>query len=65
MAFVLQLDEEQSRRLAAKASELNVDPAELANAAINELISRPTSDFDQAANDVLQKNQELYRRLSQ
>lgn len=65
MSIVLQLDEEQSRRLEAKASELKVDPAELAIAAINDLVSKPAGDFERAAKHVLEKNQELYRRLSQ
>ena len=65
MSIVLQLDEEQSRRLEAKASELKVDPQELAKAAINDLVSRPAADFERAARFVLEKNQELYRRLSQ
>lgn len=65
MSIVLQLDEEQSRRLEAKATELKVDPQELAKAAINDLVSRPAADFERAARSVLEKNQELYRRLSQ
>jgi len=37
---------------------------ELAIAAINDLLARPANDFDQAARYVLEKNRELYRRLS-
>ncbi len=64
MAISLQLDEEQSQRLAELAREMNVDPAELAKAAIHDLVSRPTDDFERAAKRVLDKNRELYRRLS-
>jgi len=64
MSISLQLDDEQSRRLLEIARELNVDPAELAKAAINDLVSRPSEDFDRAARYVLEKNRELYRRLS-
>ncbi len=64
MAISLQLDEEQSRRLLEFAREMHVDPSELAKAAIDDLVSRPTDDFDQAARRVLDKNRELYRRLS-
>jgi hypothetical protein len=63
--ITLQLDEEQSRRLEEKASQLKVDPAELARAAINDLFARPAGDFESAARYVLSKNKELYRRLSQ
>ena len=64
MAISLQLDDEQSRRLLEVANELHVDPSELAKAAINDLISRPSDDFERAARHVLEKNRELYRRLS-
>ena len=64
MTISLQLDDEQSRRLIEVAGELNIDPSELAKAAISELVSRPSDDFDRAARHVLEKNRELYRRLS-
>ena len=64
MSISLQLDDEQSRRLLEVARELHVDPTELAKAAINDLVSRPADDFDRAAKYVLEKNRELYRRLS-
>ena len=64
MTISLQLDDEQSRRLLEVARELKVDPSELAKAAINDLVSRPSDDFDRAARHVLEKNRELYRRLS-
>jgi len=43
---------------------LGVDARELAKAAVNDLLARPADDFDRAAKLVLEKNQELYRRLS-
>jgi len=64
MAILLQLDEEQSQRLERMARELNVDANELAKAAINELVSRPSDDFNRAVKYVLDKNRELYRRLA-
>jgi len=64
MSISLQLGDEQSRRLEEVARELNVDPRELAVATINDLVSRPSDDFDRAARSVLEKNRELYRRLS-
>ena len=65
MTIVLQLDEAQYRRLQDRASELNIDPHDLAKAAINDLVSKPADDFERAATAVLNKNRELYRRLSQ
>ena len=64
MSISLQLNDEQSRRLLEVARQLNVDPGELAKAAIDDLVTRPSDDFDREARHVLEKNQELYRRLS-
>lgn len=64
MSISLNLDGEQSRRLEARARELCVDPRELAKAAVNDLLAHPADDFERAARHVLDKNRELYRRLS-
>ncbi len=64
MSISVNLDDGQSKRLHERARELDVDARELAKAAVNDLLSRPADDFDRAARFVLEKNQELYRRLS-
>lgn len=64
MQIVLDLNEEQSNRLMELAKRLGVDPTELAKAACNDLITQPADEFQRAAEYVLQKNQELYKRLS-
>jgi len=64
MVLSVDLDEEQSRRLQERARQLGVDARELARAAVNDLLTRPADDFDRAAKFVLEKNRELYRRLS-
>jgi hypothetical protein len=64
MSISFNLNDEQSARLEARARDLGVDPRELAKAAVNDLLTRPADDFDRAANFVLEKNRELYRRLS-
>ena len=64
MSISLHLDDDDSARLEQRARELGVDPRELAKAAVNDLLSRPAADFERAARFVLEKNQELYRRLS-
>ena len=64
MSIALQLDDEQSQRLEELARQLKVDPRDLAKAAVNDLLARPADDFDRAARMVLEKNRELYRRLS-
>jgi len=64
MSVNINLNEEQAARLEQRARELGVDARELAKAAVNDLLSRPAEDFDRAAQSVLKKNRELYRRLS-
>lgn len=64
MSISLDLGEEQSARLEERARELGVDARELAKAAVNDLLTRSADDFDRAAKFVLDKNRELYRRLS-
>lgn len=64
MTITLNLDEEQSARLEERARELGVDVRELATAVVNDLLTRSADDFERAAKLVLEKNRELYRRLS-
>jgi hypothetical protein len=63
MSISLNLDDDQSERLEERARELGVDPRDLAKAAVNDLLARPADDFERAAESVLDKNRELYRRL--
>jgi len=63
MTISVELDDVQSQRLLDLASALKVDAHELARAAVIDLL-RPDPDFDQAAQYVLEKNDELYRRLA-
>lgn len=65
MTISLTFDDEQSIRLEQCARELGVDPRELAKAAVNDLLTQPSQDFDRVACFVLEKNQDLYRRLSE
>ena len=64
MTLNLELDAHQLQRLDEAARRLNVSMLDLAKAAINDLLAKPDSDFERAAEYVLQKNAELYRRLA-
>lgn len=64
MKISLDLTGAQSEALAQAADRLQVRPEELAAAAVRDLVGHVGSDFDQAARRVLEKNRELYRRLS-
>jgi hypothetical protein len=54
----------QRAALAATAERLRVAPDELAAAAVRDLLAQPAEDFSRAAERVLEKNRELYRRLA-
>lgn len=64
MNINIDLNDEQGHRLNELAGKLNVTAAELARAAIEDLLSRRDPDFEQAVQHVLKKNADLYRRLS-
>ena len=64
MAISLRLPDDAERRLEEAAKRLNVPVAELATAAVRDLLTQPAADFDAAAQRVIDKNEELYRRLA-
>jgi hypothetical protein len=64
MAIAIELSDHQAKALAEAAARLQVSEAELATAAVRELVAQPAADFDAAAQRVLRRNQELYQRLA-
>ena len=48
----------------SEAARLGVAPADLARAAVADLLAAKDDDFRKAAERVLKKNDELYRRLA-
>jgi predicted transcriptional regulator len=64
MKLAVELSEAETRRLQEAAERLGVDPTELARAAISDLLSTPDDEFRAAADHVLRKNEDLYRRLA-
>jgi hypothetical protein len=63
MKLAVELTETESARLREAAARLGVNPTDLARAAISDLLSTPDEEFRAAADQVLHKNEELYRRL--
>jgi hypothetical protein len=51
-------------RLQAEAERLGISPAELARAAVTDLLAAPDNEFTAAVKRVLERNRELYRRLA-
>ncbi|MBY0523517.1 MAG: DNA-binding protein [Gemmataceae bacterium] len=58
------LSDDGARRLHEMAREASVSPEELVRASVEQWLSHPKEDFVSAANYVLRKNAELYRRLA-
>jgi len=64
MQIPIELSDPQAEKLRIEAQRLGVEPQALATALVVDLLNRETPDFDQAAEHVLRKNRELYKRLS-
>ena len=62
--ITITLPEDRLAKLREIAARLNVTPEDLARVSIEELLTRPDETFKEAAEYVLQKNSELYRRLA-
>jgi hypothetical protein len=62
--ITIPLSDECMNLLQAKAEIAGVAVEELVRAALAEWLQRTGSGFDRAADHVLRKNEELYRRLA-
>ena len=65
MTLVIELSEDQEKRLREAAEPLGGAADDLVKAALNDLLGQPAGDFEAAAKRVLEKNHELYERLAQ
>lgn len=64
MKLSIDLSPAQAERLRREAERLGLTPEDLARAAIADLLATPSEQFRAAAERVLRKNEELYRRLA-
>lgn len=64
MKLTIDLSPAQAERLRSEADRLGLAPEDLARAVIADLLATPGDDFKAAAERVLRKNEELYRRLA-
>lgn len=62
--ITIQLPDERMEQLQKLAQEAKMLPEELLCARVEEWLSGPSQDFLKAAQYVLKKNEELYRRLA-
>jgi len=64
MKVTLDIPEDKFQSIEIKAKELGLTPADLLQSLLNDQISKSKEDFTDAMNRVLDKNAELYKRLS-
>jgi len=64
MKVVFELPDAQAEKLRQEAERLGIAPSDLARAALTDLLAAREEDFRAAAERVLRKNEELYRRLA-
>jgi predicted transcriptional regulator len=64
MKVTIDLSPAQAERLRQEAERLGRKPEDLARAALADLLASSEDDFQVAAERVLRKNEELYRRLA-
>jgi hypothetical protein len=64
MKVAFELPDAQAEKLRVEAERLGLTPAELARAAVADLLATPDDDFKAVAARVVAKNHELYRRLA-
>lgn len=58
------ISDDRLSKLKEIAARLKVTPEELVRVSIEDLVTQPEESFRQAAEYVLKKNAELYRRLA-
>jgi hypothetical protein len=64
MKLAFELPAPQAQKLREEAKRLGLSPEDLARAALADLLSTPDAEFQAAADRIVRKNQELYRRLA-
>ena len=64
MKLSIDLNDSQVTLLRETAAKLHVSVEELARAAVSDLLVAEDAEFSEAASRVLEKNRELYERLS-
>ena len=64
MKIAIELNDKQYGVLGNLAQEYQLKPEQLANALISDILSQSKSDFKNALDYILEKNHELYKRLS-
>ncbi|MGE5306728.1 MAG: DNA-binding protein [Alphaproteobacteria bacterium] len=62
--LTITLSDDRFAKLREIAERFSIKPEDLARVSIEELLTRPEEAFQKAADYILHKNAELYRRLA-
>ena len=62
--IIVEIDDNKAAILENKAKKFGLLPEQFVSASIEDLISQPEPDFEEAMRKVLDKNRELYERLA-
>jgi antitoxin FitA len=62
--LTITLSDDRLAKLQEIAKRFNIRAEDLARVSIEELLTRPEESFQRAADHILHKNAELYRRLA-
>jgi hypothetical protein len=64
MQITVQLSDRFSERLLERARELSIEPEELVGVAVENLLNESDQQFERIIDRILNKNRQLYERLS-
>jgi hypothetical protein len=64
MSMAFELSDNETDKLREKAESLGIPPQKLLEAGIEDFLNQPDEEFTETLKDVLDKNDELYDRLS-
>ena len=62
--ITVEIDDSKAALLREKAEKFGILPDQFVAASIEDIISRPEPEFENAMRRVISKNKELYKRLS-
>ena len=62
--ITVEIDDSKAALLREKADKFGILPDQFVTASIEDLISQPESEFENAMLKVISKNKELYKRLA-
>jgi predicted transcriptional regulator len=63
-SITVTVSDDRLAKLKEIAGRFSISPEDLVRVSIDELLARPDESFEKAAEYVLNKNSELYRRLA-